>query len=227
MSSLRCIVVDDEPLACRLIASYVERTEGLELCGSFTSAMQALDAINSLKPDIAFLDIQMPELTGLDIARRITAQTKVVFTTAYRDFAVEGFQVNAIHYLLKPISYAEFLQAVERAGGGRNDQQQFISVKSEYRLIRIPVNDILYVEGLKDYIKIYIDGQPRPVLTLMSMKAIEATLPSESFLRVHRSYIANTDRIRVLEQGRIVYGDARIPVSDSCKAQLLERLKNQ
>ncbi|MDE5553567.1 MAG: response regulator, partial [Muribaculaceae bacterium] len=161
MSSLRCIVVDDEPLACRLIASYVERTEGLELCGSFTSAMQALDAINSLKPDIAFLDIQMPELTGLDIARRITAQTKIVFTTAYRDFAVEGFQVNAIHYLLKPISYAEFLQAVERAGGGRNDQQQFISVKSEYRLIRIPVNDILYVEGLKDYIKIYIDGQPR------------------------------------------------------------------
>lgn len=227
MSSLRCIVVDDEPLACRLIASYVERTEGLELCGSYTSALHALDAINKENPDIAFLDIQMPELTGLDIARRITAQTKVVFTTAYRDFAVEGFQVNAIHYLLKPISYAEFLQAVERASGGRSEQQQFISVKSEYRLIRIPVNDILYIEGLKDYIKIYIDGQPRPVLTLMSMKAIEATLPSESFMRVHRSYIANTDRIRVLEQGRIVYGDTRIPVSDSCKPFLLERIKNQ
>lgn len=227
MSSLRCIVVDDEPLACRLIASYVERTEGLELCGSYTSALHALDAINKENPDIAFLDIQMPELTGLDIARRITAQTKVVFTTAYRDFAVEGFQVNAIHYLLKPISYAEFLQAVERASASRSEQQQFISVKSEYRLIRIPVNDILYIEGLKDYIKIYIDGQPRPVLTLMSMKAIEATLPSESFMRVHRSYIANTDRIRVLEQGRIVYGDTRIPVSDSCKPFLLERIKNQ
>lgn len=227
MSSLRCIVVDDEPLACRLIASYVERTEGLELCGSYTSALHALDAINKENPDIAFLDIQMPELTGLDIARRINAQTKVVFTTAYRDFAVEGFQVNAIHYLLKPISYAEFLQAVERASAGRSEQQQFISVKSEYRLIRIPVNDILYIEGLKDYIKIYIDGQPRPVLTLMSMKAIEATLPSESFMRVHRSYIANTDRIRVLEQGRIVYGDTRIPVSDSCKPLLLERIKNQ
>lgn len=227
MSSLRCIVVDDEPLACRLIASYVERTEGLELCGSYTSALLALDAINKDNPDIAFLDIQMPELTGLDIARRITAQTKVVFTTAYRDFAVEGFQVNAIHYLLKPISYPEFLQAVERASAGRSEQQQFISVKSEYRLIRIPVNDILYIEGLKDYIKIYIDGQSRPVLTLMSMKAIEATLPSESFLRVHRSYIANTDRIRVLEQGRIVYGDTRIPVSDTCKPLLLERIKNQ
>ncbi|MDE6369144.1 MAG: LytTR family DNA-binding domain-containing protein [Muribaculaceae bacterium] len=227
MSSLRCIVVDDEPLACRLIASYVERTDGLELCGSYTSALQALDAINKENPDIAFLDIQMPELTGLDIARRITAQTKVVFTTAYRDFAVEGFQVNAIHYLLKPISYAEFLQAVERASASRSEQQQFISVKSEYRLIRIPVNDILYIEGLKDYIKIFIDGQPRPVLTLMSMKAIEATLPNDSFMRVHRSYIANTDRIRVLEQGRIVYGDARIPVSDSCKTLLLERIKNQ
>lgn len=227
MSRLRCIVVDDEPLACRLIASYVQRTDGLELCGSFTSAQQALEAINTDKPDIAFLDIQMPELTGLDIARRIDSSTKVVFTTAYRDFAVEGFQVNALHYLLKPISYDEFLQAIERASSAAPEQPQYITVKSEYRLIRIPVSDILYIEGLKDYIKIYIEGQPRPVLTLMSMKAIEATLPSDSFMRVHRSYIANTDRIRILEQGRIVYGETRIPVSDSCRPLLLDRIKNQ
>ncbi len=229
MSRLRCLVVDDEPLACRLITSYVQRTDGLELCGSYTSALQALEAINREKPDLAFLDIQMPELTGLDIARRIDPQTKVVFTTAYRDFAVEGFQVNALHYLLKPISYDEFLQAVERASATAPEAQtqQYITVKSEYRLIRIPVNDILYIEGLKDYIKIYVNGQARPVLTLMSMKAIEATLPAESFMRVHRSYIANTDRIRILEQGRIVYGDTRIPVSDSCRQLLLERLKKQ
>ena len=227
MNRLRCIVVDDEPLACRLIASYVDRTDNLELFGSFTSAQQALDAINSVEPDIAFLDIQMPELTGLDIARRINGSTRIVFTTAYRDFAVEGFQVNALHYLLKPISYQEFLQAVERAGAVTQDPKQYITVKSEYRLIRIPVDDILYIEGLKDYIKIYIDGQPRPVLTLMSMKSIETLLPNDSFMRVHRSYIANIDRIRVMEQGRIVYGDSRIPVSDSCRPLLLDRIKNQ
>lgn len=227
MTKLRCIIADDEPLACRLISSYVERTEGLELSGAYTSAVQALEAISHVKPDLAFLDIQMPELTGLDIARRIEGDTKVVFTTAYRDFAVEGFQVNALHYLLKPISYDEFLQAVGRASASRAEQPQFISVKSEYRLIRIPVKDILYVEGLKDYIKIFIDGQPRPVLTLMSMKAIEAALPAESFMRVHRSFIANTDRLRVIEQGRIVYGNARIPVSDSCRQQLVERIKTQ
>ena len=169
----------------------------------------------------------MPELTGLDIARRINGSTRIVFTTAYRDFAVEGFQVNALHYLLKPISYQEFLQAVERAGAVTQDQKQYITVKSEYRLIRIPVDDILYIEGLKDYIKIYIDGQPRPVLTLMSMKSIETLLPNDSFMRVHRSYIANIDRIRVMEQGRIVYGDSRIPVSDSCRPLLLDRIKNQ
>lgn len=224
MKNLRCIVVDDEPLACRLIASYVERTETLELIGSYTSATQALEAIESSRPDLAFLDIQMPEINGIDLARKITARTRIVFTTAYRDFAVEGFNVNALHYLLKPISYSEFMKAVGRASSGRDEQPSFITVKSEYRQIRINADDILYIEGLKDYIKIHIEGQQRPVLTLMSMKAVEAMLPSESFMRVHRSFIANTDRIRVLEQGRIVYGDARIPVSDSVRNALYERL---
>ncbi len=226
MKELSCIVVDDEPLACRLVSSYVDRTEGLTLLESHTSAAAALDAIIRLQPDIAFLDIQMPDMSGLEIARRIPAETKVVFTTAYRDFAVEGFRVNALDYLLKPISYSEFLEAVDRARSLRGDEtDNFITVKSEYRLVRIPVHDILYIEGLKDYIKIFIAGEVKPVLTLMSMKAIQAMLPNESFLRVHRSYIANTDRIRILEQGRIVYGDNRVPVSDSYRNELMERLK--
>ena len=177
MSALKCMIVDDEPLACRLLSSYVERTDSLTLAGSFTSASRGLEAINSVVPDIAFLDIQMPEMSGIELAGRITAAgTRVVFTTAYPDFALEGFRVNALHYLLKPISYSEFLEAVGRAAVLRpqSGEERYITVKSEYRLIRICVSDILYIEGLKDYIKIYTDGEPRPVLTLMSMKAVEA-----------------------------------------------------
>lgn len=227
MTSLRCIVVDDEPLACRLMTSYVNRTEGLTLAGSYTSAVAALDAIIDLQPDIAFLDIQMPGMSGLEIAAKVPETTRIVFTTAYPDFALDGFKVNAIHYLLKPISYDEFLEAVKRAAAiGNRSYRRYISVKSEYRLIRIDVDSILYIEGLKDYIKIYTDDQQRPILTLMSLKSIETMLPAESFMRVHRSFIANTDRIRMLEQGRIAYGDVRIPVSDNYRSALMERLQN-
>lgn len=226
MSELRCIVVDDEPLACRLIASYVERTDGLKLCGVFTSANQALEAICTEQPDIAFLDIQMPGISGIELAKRVPQNTRVVFTTAYPDFAIEGFKVNALHYLLKPVSYEEFLEAVERATLSRTETARYISVKSEYRLIRINISEILYIEGLKDYIKIYVSGEQRPILTLMSLKSIEAMLPAKSFMRVHRSFIANTDRIKVFEQGKIVYGDARVPVSDNCRQALIERLQN-
>lgn len=227
MNNLRCIVVDDEPLACRLIASYVDRTEGLTLDGAYTSALSALEAIRNLQPDIAFLDIQMPGMSGLEIAAKVPDPTRIVFTTAYPDFALDGFKVNALHYLLKPISYDEFLEAVNRASAvGNRSSRRYISVKSEYRLIRIDVDSILYIEGLKDYIKIYTEDQQRPVLTLMSLKSIETMLPAESFMRVHRSFIANTDRIRILEQGRIVCGDVRIPVSDNCRSALLDRLHN-
>ncbi len=224
--ALKCIVVDDEPLACRLIASYVERTDTLTLTGAYTSASSALDAIIRELPDLVFLDIQMPEMTGLDIARRIPEQTRVVFTTAYRDYAVEGFRVNALDYLLKPISYSEFMEAVARAQS-RPQTEQFISVKSEYRLIRIRVADILYIEGLKDYIKIYVDGNPRPILTLMSMKNIESMLPEETFMRVHRSYIANLSRAEALVRGTLVYGNSNVPVSDSNRQALSRRMCEQ
>lgn len=225
MNTLNCIIVDDEPLAARLLASYAERTELLNLSGVYTSAEKAFDEILRQKPDIVFLDIQMPEMSGLEIARHIPDETRIVFTTAYPDFALDGYKVNALHYLLKPISYPEFLEAVGRASKQHGNRPQFISVKSEYRIVRLPVDSIVYVEGLKDYVKIYLDGEPRPVLTLMSMKAVEAMLPSDTFMRVHRSYIANISRMRVFEQGRIVYGETKIPVSDSFRAALMSRLK--
>lgn len=218
---LRCIIADDEPLACRLMASYVERTENLILCGAYTSASQALDAIRRQKPELVFLDIQMPGTTGLDIARNIAPPTRVVFTTAYRDYAVEGFRVNALDYLLKPVSYDEFTEAVERAMKSAAPEECYISVKSEYRLVRINVNDILYIEGLKDYIKIHIAGQQRPVLTLMSMKAAQEALPAERFMRVHRSFIANIGYIKTFGQSFITCTDGqRIPVSDSYRAEV-------
>lgn len=224
--ALKCIVVDDEPLACRLIASYVSRTENLVLAGSYTSAARAFEAICETQPDLVFLDIQMPEMTGLDIAHRIPETTQVVFTTAYRDYAVEGFRVNALDYLLKPVSYDEFLEAVSRATD-RRTAEQFISVKSEYRLIRIRVTDILYIEGLKDYIKIYVNGNPRPILTLMSMKSIENMLPADAFMRVHRSYIANLSRAEALVRGNLVYGETIVPVSDSNRQTLFRRMSEQ
>ena len=233
---VRCVVVDDEPLAARLIASYIERTPGLELDSVYNSASDALNHILSHQDEVqlVFLDIQMPRLSGMELAELLPKGMKVVFTTAYSDYAVDGFRVAAVDYLLKPVSYADFMRAASRVLGKAADEMpvasakqapEFIVVKSEYRLLRIPVDDICYVEGLKDYVKIYTESDgSRPVLTLMSMKAVEAMLPAGDFMRVHRSYIVNMRRVRVVDRGRIAFGDARIPVSDSCRARFLEAL---
>lgn len=228
---LRCIIVDDEPLAGQLLSAYVRRTDGLELLGCHTSAREALDDILSNHPDIAFLDIQMPEISGMDMARRIPDDVKVVFTTAYREYAVEGFRVNALDYLLKPVSYDEFIEAVQRArnqtksGTVNETQSEYLSVRSEHSIVRIPVRDIQFIEGLKDYVKIHIHGFQRPVLTLMSIKSLEQTLPVEKFMRVHRSYIINLDHVTALRSRRIVIDDKReVPVSDTFKSALSARL---
>lgn len=230
-SRLRCIIVDDEPLAGRLLSAYVQRTEGLELLGCHTSAREALDDILSKRPDIAFLDIQMPEMSGMEMARRLPSDVKVVFTTAYREYAVEGFRVNALDYLLKPVSYDEFLESVNRARNNtkniadREPHESFLSVRSEHSIVRIPIDDIQFIEGLKDYVKIHIHGFQRPVLTLMSIKSLEQTLPVEKFMRVHRSYIVNLDHVTAMRTRRIVIDDRReVPVSDTFKSALAERL---
>ena len=233
MNTLQCCVIDDEPLACRLIASYVERTDGLELAGTFTSAEAALERIRGGDIHLAFLDIQMPQMSGMELARMGPPTTRVVFITAYSDYAVEGFRVNALDYLLKPVSYGDFMEAVARARAFHSRPSAapaavteppagVLTVKSEYKLVRLPHHEILYVEGLKDYVKIYMSGERHPVLTLMSLKAVEQALP-ESFMRVHRSFIVNLDYARVVERGRIIIGDAAIPVSDTYKARFMER----
>ncbi len=234
MADIRCLVVDDEPLAARLIGSYVERTPFLSLVATVNSAAEALAVMASDAVDLVFLDIRMPGLSGMDFARQLGNGPKIVFTTAYSDHAVEGFAVNALDYLLKPVSYEEFMRAAGRAlaaVSGRTEEKAeplpssgFITVKSEYRLVRIPVAEIDYIEGLKDYVKLVLGDGSRPVLTLMSMKNLEEMLPEASFMRVHRSFIVNMDKVRVIERNCVVMGRQLIPVSESARKRFFSAL---
>lgn len=234
MTPIRCCVIDDEPLAVRLIASYVQRTPVLELCGTFNSASEAVRPIIDGKIDIVYLDIEMPQINGIEFARIIPPSCRIIFTTAYDRYAVQGFRVNAVDYLLKPVSYEEFLEATNRAVKSITrtsavpaaQQREFLLVKSEYRLIQVRISDILYIEGLKDYIKIFVSGQTKAILTLMSMKAIEQALPEDTFMRVHRSYIVNTSKISIIERNHIIIADHLIPVSESYRQAFAEYISS-
>lgn len=237
MANIRCAVIDDEPLALGLMASYVKKTPFLELVGSYNSAIQAMQELQKTPADLLFLDIQMPELNGLDFSRMVPPQTRIVFTTAFDQYAIDGYRVNALDYLLKPISYPNFLQAaqkaqewfklVEQGQQGAAEEVQSIFVKSEYKQVQVMLDNILYIEGLKDYIKIYEEGHEKPLLSLMSMKSMEEMLPSQRFMRVHRSYIVQKSKIRVVEHNRIVFGKTYIPVGDSYKDEFLNYLNER
>ena len=239
---LRCVVIDDEPLAVELMESYVRKTPFLELCGSYGSASAAFEALREQPVDLLFCDIQMAGLNGMELARMLPATTRVIFTTAFSRYAVEGFRVNAIDYLLKPIDYADFLEAANKAlawfeirdrAETRDNRveppaaapkPQRIFVKTEYRLQQIELGRINYVEGRRDYVKIHVEGEAQPVLSLISLKAMEAQLPADDFVRVHRSFIMRLDAIRIIERNRIVFGKEYIPISDSYRAALFDRL---
>lgn len=237
--TLTCAIIDDEPLALGLIRSYVEKTPFLDLIGTYSSAVEALSALKEEAIDLLFLDIQMPELNGLEFSRLVGAETKIIFTTAFSQYAIDGYKVNAIDYLLKPISYSDFLEAAQKALAWfeermkkvRQDLQQStasetlndsIFVKSDYKLIRIDFSEILYFEGLKDYVKIYTELERKPILSLTSMHLLEASLPSPRFMRIHRSFIVNMEKVKVLERGQILFGDKQLPISNSYKDQVQE-----
>ena len=228
--TLTCAIIDDEPLAISLLESYVNKTPFLRLTAKFNSALEALLVLSAQPVELLFLDIQMPELSGMELSRMLPTRTRVVFTTAFDRYAVEGFRVGAVDYLLKPISYADFLTAANKAfewfelkrrSVGKPSPAEAgpgsIFVKTEYRLRQIELDKILYIEGLKDYVKIYVEDEPRPVLSLISLKTLEEQLPAERFVRVHRSYIVQPSKIRIIERGRIVFGKTYIPVSDGYK----------
>ena len=227
---LRCAVIDDEPLAVELMESYVRRTPFLQLEGSFGSGTAAFEALHEHPVELLYCDIQMPELNGLEFSTMVDSGTRIVFTTAFDQYAIDGYKVNALDYLLKPISYVDFLQAANKAVQWfellqqPKEEIQSIFVKSEYKLVQIELSKILYIEGLKDYLKIYEEDSPKPILSLMSMKAMEELLPASRFMRVHRSYIVQKNKIRIIDRGRIVFGKNYIPISDSYKLAFQEFL---
>ena len=230
---ISCIIVDDEPMALNLVESYVEKTPFLSLKKKCGSAIEALEFIKSEPVDLLFLDIQMPDLTGIEFSKMLPKETRVIFTTAFDQYALEGFKVEALDYLLKPFDYAEFLAAANKAHTWFNlinsksesavsDEKEFLFVKSEYKQLRIKLADVLYFEGLKDYIKIWVKDNPKPILTLMSLKSLEEELPETHFMRVHRSFIVSLKNVEVVERSQIIINEQRITVSDQYKPKFLE-----
>ena len=233
---LSCAIIDDEPLAVELMESYVRKTPILELQGSFGSGVAAFGMLRDRPVDLLFCDIQMPGLNGVEFSRMLPADTRVIFTTAFSRYAVEGFRVNAVDYLLKPISYADFLAAAQKAlewfelkrrAGAPADDLRSIFVKTEYRLRQIELERILYIEGLKDYVKIHVEDEPHPVLSLMSLKSLEEQLPADRFIRVHRSYIVQPAKIRTIERNSIVFGRERIPISENYRQAFFDFLSDR
>ena len=218
MRPITCIIVDDEPLAVRLLESYVEKTSDLQLLASFTDSITAINAIKAQKPDLLFLDSQMPNIDGMELAHSLPEETRVVFTTAFKEYAFESYEVNALDFLLKPIRYNKFLAAVEKAKKvfqqQPNQPQQpvtqpqqpntvFIRVDGEWR--NVPIDQITYVNGMKDYVLFYLDNEPKALITHLTIKAVEDMLLKDRFLRIHRSYIIAVDKILKVDRNDCVY----------------------
>ena len=235
--TIKCIIVDDEPLAVELLASYVQKIPFLELVGKYNNATDAINGIKENEVELAFLDIQMPEVSGMELTKMLPENTRVIFTTAFDQYAVDSYRTGALDYLLKPITYATFLEACNKAlqwfqlvrqtDNKPEEEVKSIFVKSEYKLLQIPLDDIRYIEGLKDYVKIYTEESQRPILSLMNMKAIEQMLPASRFIRVHRSFIVQKSKIREIERNRIVFGDVYIPIGDSYKQAFLDFINSK
>ena len=226
--TINCAIIDDEPLAAEMLASYAAKTPFLNLVGVYNSAVEAIRTLRSEPVDLLFLDIQMPELSGMEFAKLIPADTRIVFTTAFKQYAIEGYKVSAFDYLLKPISFDSFLATTEKAMqwfSKRNQQKstyedRFIFIKSDYRLIRIMLDDILYIEGVKDYVRIKLANGER-IMSLINMKRLEELLPRPEFLRTHRSYIAHMTNINMVDKQRIMFNDDAIPISENYKEDVL------
>ena len=251
--SLTCIIVDDEPLAVRLLESFVNKTPDLQLAGSFTDSVEAINVIKELKPDLLFLDIQMPDMSGMELAHVVPAETKIIFTTAFKEYAYESYEVSALDFLLKPIRYNKFISAVEKArqwfGHKLNNQNiqniqntqntqniqkephgkqetVFLRVDGEFR--QVALSKIIYVCGMKDYVMFYLSDEKRPLITHLTMKSVEDMLPSTLFMRISRSYIVALDKIKSVDRNECVYiGDEIIKVTDAYHEKFISYLNSR
>lgn len=240
---MKCIIIDDEPLAIDIIESYCQALTKVEVIKTFTNAIEALDFINNNPIDLVFSDIEMPNISGIELIKSLEGkQPHFIFTTAYPEYALEGFDLNAIDYLVKPIPFPRFLKAVNRVkemirlssvntsfnvssatGESSPHEDEFIFVKSEYENLKIDIKKIKHIQGLKDYLKIHSEDS-KPILTLMSFKEMQAKLPENTFVRVHRSFVVNVNKISSIQKNRIIIKDERIPIGESYKSMVYSRL---
>lgn len=242
---IKCIIVDDEPLAVAQLEKYVERVPFLINVGSCSSAAEAMEILSAGNVDAMFVDINMPDIDGVQFVRSLVHPPIVVFTTAYSEYAIEGFKLNAVDYLLKPIAFDEFLKAANKIrfamalpmcsavgeDGGSLDVDachDSLYVKSDYRMLRVPVDSIVYVESMSEYVRIFVEGNTKPVVSLLSMKKMEEVLSKRSFMRVHRSYLVNLNKIKEVSKMRIVYeGNIYVPIGDMYKDNFFDYIEKR
>jgi DNA-binding LytR/AlgR family response regulator len=236
---MKCVIIDDEPLAVELLEDFVRKIESLELVSTFNNAIDAVSFINQNSIDLIFLDIQMPHFSGIDFLNTIEKKPLVIFTTAYSDYAVEGFNLGAVDYLVKPIPFHRFLKSVVRAQQllspsasvqaisenttAPEIEQDFMFVRAEYENVKMNFADILFIEGLKDYVKIYTTDN-KFTLTLISLIKLENLLSSKGFSRIHRSYIINIKHVKSIQKNKVLISDKRIPISESYKNTFFEKI---
>ena len=234
---IRCIIVDDEPLAVAQLEKYVERVPFLVNVGSCSSAAEAMEILSTGSVDAMFVDINMPDIDGVQFVRSLVNPPFVVFTTAYSEYAIEGFKLDAIDYLLKPIAFEDFLKAsnkLNRIYSMNNNAQSAIEqgegvchdclfVKSDYRMLRVPISSIKYIESMSEYVRIFVEDSPKPIVSLLSMKKIEESLPAGDFMRVHRSYLVNLNKVKEVSKMRLVYdGGVYVPIGEMYKDAFYE-----
>ena len=230
---IRCLAIDDEPLALRQLESYLKKVPFLDVMGGCQSAMDAMRILEEEEIDAIFIDINMPDLNGMEFVKSLQHPPLVVFTTAYQEYAVEGYKVNAVDYLLKPFGMADIMRAAEHvkeryellhaATASPVDEDDALFLKTEYKVVRVIVTDIVYIEGMAESLRIYLDGQEKPLITLLSMKKMEERLRNHAFMRIHKSYIINLRHISEINKSRVILDTgASISIGDSYRERLTE-----
>lgn len=231
---IKCIIVDDEPLAVAQLEKYVERVPFLECVGACSSAAEAMELLSAGSVDVMFVDINMPDINGVQLVRSLAHPPMVVFTTAYSEYAIDGFKLDAVDYLLKPIGFDDFLKAANKVhrcyamNSAASEQSEGVChdclyVKSDYRMLRVPISSIKYIESMSEYVRIFVEDNPKPIVSLLSMKKIEESLPAADFMRVHRSYLINLNKVKEVSKMRIVYeGGIYVPIGEMYKDKFFE-----
>ena len=242
---IRCLAIDDEPLALQQLITYINKVPFLELAAQCQSALEAREFLEKETVDAIFCDINMPDLNGMDFVKSLAMPPLIVFTTAYSEYAVEGFRVNAVDYLLKPFGLQEFQRAANRLKERVEStpavnptlpaEEDILFLKTDYRIVKVSISDIQYIEAMSEYLKVWVEGEPKPIITLLSMKKMEERLP-KNFMRIHRSYMVNLNKILEVNKNQVVLGrprtedrtpDTRLPIGDLYKEAFLTYLNGK